>query len=62
MKVTCLQENLHKGLQTVGKAVANKTRQQRARTGKARGRSDRKTGRIMARTPVASDRTMPTII
>src|SRR5438552_10099663 len=25
MKVTCLQENLHKGLQTVGKAVANKT-------------------------------------
>lgn len=25
MKVSCLQENLHKGLQTVGKAVANKT-------------------------------------
>jgi DNA polymerase-3 subunit beta len=25
MKVTCLQENLHRGLQTVGKAVANKT-------------------------------------
>src|SRR6266550_9450786 len=25
MKVTCLQENLNKGLQTVGKAVANKT-------------------------------------
>src|SRR5262245_24528255 len=25
MKVTCLQENLHKGLQTVGKAVASKT-------------------------------------
>lgn len=25
MKISCLQENLHKGLQTVGKAVANKT-------------------------------------
>src|SRR2546421_302999 len=25
MKVSCLQENFHKGLQTVGKAVANKT-------------------------------------
>src|SRR5205823_630158 len=25
MKVSCLQENLHKGLQTVSKAVANKT-------------------------------------
>ncbi len=25
MKVSCLQENLHRGLQTVGKAVANKT-------------------------------------
>ena len=25
MKVSCVQENLHKGLQTVGKAVANKT-------------------------------------
>ena len=25
MKVSCLQENLHKGLQTVGKAVATKT-------------------------------------
>lgn len=25
MKITCLQEHLHKGLQTVGKAVANKT-------------------------------------
>ena len=44
------------------KAVANKIGRQRARTGKARGRSDRKTGRIMARTPVASDRTMPMII
>src|SRR5436309_11532545 len=25
MKVSCLQENFHRGLQTVGKAVANKT-------------------------------------
>lgn len=25
MKISCLQENFHKGLQTVGKAVANKT-------------------------------------
>ncbi len=25
MKISCLQENLHKGLQTVGRAVANKT-------------------------------------